>query len=245
MNLKRFPIACLSACLLLSTTALADPDSSIFTTYSDDAERQVDFRIGATRQPGQPTQSASTMGFGYGITDDWFSELYVGWTRSGSDNTDFDSAALQNTFRLTSGQYPIDIGLYTEIEYEADRTQGYQVTFGPLFQGDIGLTRWNFNLLFSRDYLADFSNPMQLGYQWQVRRHWNLPVDFGLQGFGDVGQWNHWAPHDQQSHRLGPAIFGKIHLGEERELKYNVGLLFDVFDGQTATTLRAQAIYAF
>jgi hypothetical protein len=235
----------LSALMALSMSALADPDDTVFTTYSDDGERQIDFHIGAMRQSGQPTQSASTIGFGYGLTDYWFSELYVGWARSGSDNTEFDSAALQNTFRLTSGQYPVDIGLYTEVEYEADRTQGYQVIFGPLFQGDIGLTRWNFNLLFQRDYLADFSNTMQLGYQWQVKHHWNLPVDFGLQGFGEVGTWNHWAPRDQQSHRFGPAVFGSINLGQERILKYNAGLLFDVFDGQTATTLRAQIIYAY
>jgi len=243
MKLLSFAIA--SVCLFLSTAAVADPDDIVFSTYSDDGERQIDFHIGAIRQSGQATQSASTIGFGYGLTDYWFSEFYVGWARSGSDNTEFDSAALQNTFRLTNGQYPIDVGLYTEIEYEADRTQGYQVTVGPLFQGDIGLTRWNFNLLFQRNYLADFSNTMQLGYQWQVKHHWNFPVDFGLQGFGDVGTWNHWAPHDQQSHRLGPALFGSIHLGEERELKYNAGLLFDVSDGQSATTFRAQAIYVF
>lgn len=243
--MKRFPLIVFLAYLLLCSPAFADPDDIVFTTYSDDGERQIDFHIGTIKQSGQPTQSASTIGFGYGITDNWFSEFYVGWTRSGSDNTDFDSAALQNTFRLTSGEFPIDIGLYTEIEYEADRTQGYQVTFGPLFQGDIGLTRWNVNLLFQRNYLADFSNTMQLGYQWQVKHHWNFPVDFGLQGFGEVGTWNHWAPRDEQSHRIGPALFGSIHLGEERELKYNAGLLFDVFDGQSATTLRAQVIYAF
>lgn len=243
--MKILPYVSLLSLLIVTQAVFADPDDSIFTTYSDDGEHQIDFRIGSTRQSGQPTQSASTIGFGYGINDDWFSELYVGWTRSGSDNTDFDSAALQNTFRLTNGQYPVDIGLYTEVEYEADRTAGYQLTFGPLLQSDIGLTRVNFNLLFSRDYLADFPNPMQLAYQWQIQHHWNFPVDFGLQGFGEVGPWNHWAPRDQQSHRIGPAIYGHIRMGENQMLKYNVGLLFDVFDGQTATTLRAQAIYAF
>jgi hypothetical protein len=243
--MKGFKAASVLAMLMLSSCALADPDDSILTTYSENGERQVDFRIGATRQSGQATQSASTIGYGYGLTDYWFSELYLGYTRSGSDSTDFDSAALQNTFRLTNGQFPVEIGLFTEVEYEADRATGYQLTFGPLLQGEIGLTKWNFNLLFQRNYMADFPNPMQLGYQWQVKYHWNFPLDFGLQGFGEVGQWNHWAPGNEQSHRLGPAIFGKTTLGQHQVINYNAALLFDAFDQQHATTFRTQVIYGF
>jgi hypothetical protein len=233
------------AMLMLSLYARADSDDSILTTYSENGERQIDFRIGAIRQDGQAMQDASTLGYGYGLADYWFSELYISYVRSGGANTDFDGAAWQNTFRLTNGQYPVEVGLYTEVEYQADRSAGYQIAFGPLFQADIGLTKINFNLLFQRNYLADFANPMQLGYQWQVAHHWNLPVDFGLQGFGEVGQWNHWAPSNEQSHRLGPAIFGKVALGEHRQIKYNAALLFDAFDQQHATTFRTQVIYGF
>ncbi|HSY26131.1 MAG TPA: hypothetical protein VK832_01390 [Burkholderiaceae bacterium] len=243
--MKIFRSASMLLLLMVTNHASADPDDSIFTTYSENGERQIDFRMGAINQSGQATQSASTVGYGYGVTDYWFSELYIGYVRSGSGGTDFDSAALQNTFRLTDEQSPVEIGLYTEIEYEADRTAGYQLTFGPLLQGDIGLTRLNFNLLFQRNYLADFPNPLQLGYQWQIKHHWNFPVDFGLQGFGEFGQWNHWAPRDEQSHRLGPGIFGKVSLGEHRVINYNAAILFDAFDQQHATTFRTQVVYGF
>jgi hypothetical protein len=237
--------AAVLAMLVLFPCARADPDDSILTTYAENGERQIDFRIGAIGQSGQATQSASTLGYGYGLTDYWFSDFYVSYVRNGDSNTDFDGAALENTFRLTNGQYPLDVGLYTEVEYQADRAAGYQIAFGPLLQADIGLTKINFNLLFRRNYLADFPNPMQLGYQWQIAHHWNFPLDFGLQGFGEVGQWNHWAPSNEQSHRLGPAIFGKLALGQHRLIKYNAALLFDAFDQQHATTFRTQVIYGF
>jgi hypothetical protein len=243
--MNRFTSAAAVLLLAMSNYVLADPDSSLLTTYSENGERQIDYRLGAIRQSDQATQSASTLGYGYGITDYWFSELYIGFVRSGSDNTDFDSAAWQNTFRLTNGQYPIEVGLYTEVEYEADRSTGYKFGFGPLLQADIGLTKLNFNLLFQRNYLADSSNPMQLGYQWQVKHHWNFPIDFGVQGFGEFGQWNHWAPSNEQSHRLGPAIFGKVKLGNHQVINYNAAVLFDAFDQQHATTFRTQIIYGF
>lgn len=243
--MKIFTSASLLLISVFANCALADPDDTVLTTYSENGLHQIDFRLGAIRQPGQATQSASTFGYGYGITDYWFSELYLGYARSGSDGTAFDSAALQNTFRLTDGQYPVDIGLYTEVEYEADRSAGYKIMFAPLLQSDIGLTRLNLNLLFQRNYLADFPNPMQIGYQWQIKHHWNFPVDFGLQGFGEFGQWDHWAPRNEQSHRLGPAIFGKINMGAHRVINYNAAVLFDAFDQQHATTFRTQVVYGF
>jgi hypothetical protein len=243
--MKRLSRAGMLLMLIISNCVLADPDESILTTYSENGERQIELRFGAINQSEQATQGAATLGFGYGITDHWFSELYVGYVRSGSNNTDFDGAAWQNTFRLTNGQYPVEVGLYTEVEYQADRAAGYQIAFGPLLQAEIGLTRLNFNLLFQRNYLTDFANPMQLGYQWQIKHHWNFPLDFGVQGFGEFGQWNHWAPSNEQSHRLGPAIFGKFSLGERQNINFNAALLFDAFDQQHATTFRTQIIYGF
>jgi hypothetical protein len=231
--------------LLLSQSTFADPDDSVFTTYSENGSRQLDFKLGSTSQANQPHQSAAIIGLGYALTDRWFSELYLGYVRAGSDPIAFDSAALQNTFVLTDGTTPLDIGLFTEVEYEQDRSAGYQLMFGPLLQTEFGLTKVNFNFLFKRDYLADFSNPLQLGYQWQIKHRWNLPLEFGMQGFGELGQWDHWAPQSGQSHRLGPAIFGKLALGDQQMIHYNAAILFDVFDGQRATTFRAQIIYGF
>ena len=243
--MKTFFVFYASVALLLSAPAWADPDDSILTTYSENGLRQLDFKIGSIAQKGQPGQDASTLGLGYGLTDYWFSEIYVSYTKSGSESIDFDSAALQNTFLLTGQESPIDIGLYTEIEYEHDRTAGEQLSFGPLLQTEFGLTKINVNLLFQRNYYADFSNPMQLGYQWQIRQRIQAPVDIGLQGFGEFGQWNHFSPEDLQSHRIGPAIFGRIDLGNDKLISYNAAILFDVFDDTHATTFRFQAVLGF
>jgi hypothetical protein len=231
--------------LTFANPALADPDDFVLTTYSENGLRQLNFAAGTIGQSGQARDNHATIGFGYGVTEDWFSELYLGYDHTAGESTTFDSAALQNIFRLSDGQGPVDIGLYTEIEYENDRSAGYQLTVGPLLQSEFGLSTINFNLLFQRNYRADFSNPVQLGYQWQFKHRWTPGFEFGLQGFGNVGQWDQWAPRDQQSHRFGPAIFGKFALGRQQIINYNAAILFDEFDGTRATTLRTQIVYGF
>jgi hypothetical protein len=243
--MRVFAAFSLLCALAPANPAWADPDDFVLTTYADDGLRQLNLATGTINQSGHARDSHATIGLGYGVTDHWFSELYLGYDHTAGDSTVFDSFALQNIFRLTDGQWPVDIGLYTEIEYESDRSAGYQLTVGPLLQSEIGLTTLNLNLLFHRNYDADFSNPLQLGYQWQVKRRWTPTFEFGLQGFGNVGQWDRWAPRDQQSHRLGPAIFGKIALSGKQAVSYNAAVLFDEFDDAHATTLRAQLIYGF
>ncbi len=225
--------------------AYADPDDSLLTTYSQYGSRLIDIGYGTQKVPGQFPASAATFGVGDGIEEYWYSEFYLSYTHDSGGATTFDSAALQNIFDLTRGALPVDIGLYTEIEYERDRTQGYQASFGPLFQTEFGLTTANLNFLLQRNYRADAYNAMQLGYQWQIKERISASYEFGVQGFGELGQWNHWAPRDQQEHRLGPVILGKLALDDGRVIHYNVALLFDAFDRQNALTLRAQAVIGF
>jgi len=60
---------------------------------------------------------------------------------------------------------------------------------------------------------AQATAPTQLKYQWQVRHRWKPWLHFGAQGFGELGPWDRWSPHDAQSHRAGPALFGSIDAG--------------------------------
>jgi len=239
----------LLACALLLTlgtqSAMGDPYDSLLTTYTQNGAHQIEFDIGTQKPAGQGSSSAAALGIGTLATERWFTEVYGSYARDSGEATQFNSAAWVNTLVLTDGQSALDVGLYSEIEYEQDRAAGYQVKIGPLFQTEFGLTTANLNFLLHRNYLADFSNTMQLDYQWQLKRRLNASLEYGVQGFGELGTWDHWAPHDQQAHRIGPVILGKLNLDGDNVIHCNAGILFDVFDGQRATTLRFQATYGF
>lgn len=225
--------------------ASAGPADYVYTPNVSYGEKEIDFKFGTIKPQHAGRSSAASVGFGYGATENWFTELYVKYKHE-NGGTAFDAFEWENKFQITEpGQYPIDVGFITEIERPQDRSEGYEVKFGPLFQTEIGKTQVNANVLFQRNYRAAESNIMKLGYQWQAKYRWMPEFEFGLQGFGELGHWNRIAPRSEQSHLLGPAVFGKIALGGRQAIKYNAALLKDVSDATHSTTFRSQVEYEF
>ena len=234
------------AAALSAGSAVAGPADYVYVPAVTYGEREIDFKAGSTKRDGEDRGSAASLGLGYGVTDYWFAEVYGKYRRENGNGTEFDAFEWENKFQLTQpGQYPIDVGFITEIERPRDRSEGYEVKFGPLFQTEFGKTQLNLNILFQRNYRAAESNPLKLGYQWQVKYRWMPTFELGAQGFGDVGQWNRLAPRNEQSHLVGPAVFGKFALGGRHAIRYNAAYLFDVSDTKRGNTLRAQVEYEF
>lgn len=233
------------AAVLSTQNAVAGPADYVYTPAVTYGEREIDFKSGTVKRSGDDRESAASLGFGYGVTDYWFTEIYGKYKREGG-NGGFDAFEWENKFQLTQpGQYPIDVGFITEIERPQDRSEGYEVKFGPLFQTEFGKTQLNLNILFERNYRAVEANPLRLGYQYQAKYRWKPELEFGVQGFGDVGQWNRFAPRSEQSHLVGPAIFGKFALGGRHAIRYNAAYLVDISDTKHSNTLRAQVEYEF
>jgi hypothetical protein len=237
--------AVLSAALTMQT-AVAGPADYVYTPSVTAGEREIDFKLGSIDKSGEGRETASSLGFGYGATDHWFTEIYGKYKHESGKNTAFDAIEWENKFQLTeTGQYPVDFGFITEIERPQDRSEGYEVRFGPLMQTEFGKTQLNLNVLFERNYRAAEANAMRLGYQWQVKYRLMPAFEFGAQGFGEVGKWDHFAPRKEQSHRFGPAVFGKIDLGNRHAIVYNAAYLIDASDEKHSNTFRTQIEYEF
>jgi hypothetical protein len=231
---------------LFTTYANAGSADYIYVPSVTKGEHEIDFKAGTIKRRDEGRESAASLGYGYGVTDYWFSELYVKYKHAQDHATGFDAFEWENKFQLTQpGQYPIDIGFITEIERPQDRSEGYEVRFGPLFQTEFDKIQLNLNILFQRNYRAAESNAMRLGYQWQAKYRWLPELDFGVQSFGDVGELRHFAPRRKQSHLIGPAIFGKFSFGNRRAIRYNAAYLVDLGDKPHSNTLRTQIEYEF
>ena len=236
--------AAVTAALTINN-AVASPSDYVFVPTVEYGEREVDFKAGTTKFDGLGRESVATVGFGYGVTQTWFTEAYLEIERDNGKN-EIEAVEWENKFQLTEpGEYAVDVGFITEIEIPEHRENGYEFKFGPLFQKDFGKTQLNFNLLFERAYRAVEANPMVMGYQLQAKYRWTEQVEFGMQGFGEMGKWNDFSPRSEQSHRFGPAIFGKIDLGNRQAIKYNAAFLFDAGDAVDNRTFRMQAEYEF
>ena len=236
----------------LPAVTLAAPSDYVRVPSVEYGEREIDFKYGTGKMKdseGGERESAGSLGVGYGATPWWFTEAYVKYEKEGSSKTKYDAFEWENKFQLTeTNKYFADVGFFVELEIPRERhEEGYEIAFGPLFQFDTGPLRWNLNPVFEKVVHSHDgeSHSTELLYQAQVA--YRLPsVDVGIQAFGELGKWNEWAPHDEQEHRIGPAVFGKVKLGEGRQaIKWNAAVLFGATRATPQTTLRVQAEYEF
>lgn len=233
--------------LCVSSAAVAGPSDYVASPIVEEGEREIDFKSGTAKSRDGSRESASSLGFGWGATSWWFTELYAKWHKEPGAASTFDAWEWENKFQLTeTGKYPVDIGLLVEIERPKDRSEGYEYRWGPLLQADITPgVQANLNLLFTKHIRASAPSQAAFGYQWQLKYRWRPEFEYGLQGFGDAGPWNEWAPRSEQSHIAGPAVFGRLRVGDHQAVRYNAGVLFGLGDGAPRHTLRIQAEYEF
>jgi hypothetical protein len=211
--------------LLACAGALADPGYYVVTAYDNEGVRTVDFRYWTVKRPGAPEVVWPEVGLAYGVTSRWTTEILASWVGSSQFATRLSTVNWLNDVLLTQGELPFDLALHTHlIRYQSDEPGG-SFEFGPVLQTDIGRTQLNANLFFEREFGTSAVEPTQLKYQWQARYRWKPALHVGLQGFGELGEWNHWAPRDQQSHRAGPVVFGTLPLGDRQALKAQAAYL--------------------
>jgi hypothetical protein len=235
-------IFCLGA--LNTDIVFAGPADYVYTPMVEYGEREIDFKFGSARNPDGTSKQVSSLGFGYGATEYWFTELYVKRERAGGGKLTL--AEWENKFQLTeTGKYPVDVGLIVEIEAPVnDVNEPYEFKLGPLFQTDFGKLQLNGNMLFERKFSGSGgSYTTDFGYQWQAKYRWQPVLEFGVQGFGDMGKWNGW--NTPAIHRIGPAIFGRFALGNRQAIKYNAAWLLKASNAAPSRTFRAQVEYEF
>lgn len=248
----RFSTLALYSTLLASLTgthAFAGPADYVATPAVEYGEKEIDFKYGiATQKDGQKNRAAS-MGLGYGATEHWFTEVYLHYTRDSGMETRLETVEWENKFQLTeAGEYPVDAGLLVEFEYPNSPSAPRELRISALLQKDIDRIQLNANLYLERNIGGtqepDDPHTTGFGYQWQAKYRWLPQFEYGLQGFGETGEWNTWEPANQQIHTLGPALFGKFAIGSHH-LKYNAAWLTGRTHASATHTLRTQVEYEF
>ncbi|KAF1048467.1 MAG: hypothetical protein GAK35_00270 [Herbaspirillum frisingense] len=212
----------------------------LVNVYSDPGQWTLDYKYWNAKRPGSPPVGSPELGIGYGVNARWYTEIYGVTAQTAAQGTRFVSWNWQNDVLLTQGEYPFDLALHTDIEQYRAR-DGYGLEWGPALQTEWWRTQFNLNLFFQRDYRVSGGDPTELVYQWQVRQHWRPLFNFGLQGFGELGRWDRWDRREDQSHRLGPAIFGTAYFGKQF-LKYEAAYLIGTNNARSArsVTMRLQ-----
>lgn len=226
-------LAALALALTCGSARGADPGYYVVTVYDNPGQKTLDLRYWTVKLPGSPTITWPEAGFGWNVNGRWYTELYASWVGSSDFATRLSTLNWQNDVLLTQGQYPFDLAVHTQLVRPENPASGYTIELGPALQTDIGRTQLNFNVFFERDFAMQSATVTQMKYQWQVRHRWKAWLHVGAQGFGELGPWDHWAPHEAQSNRAGPALFGSIDAGSGT-IGWQAAYLFGKTFGQRA-----------
>jgi len=230
---------------MLPQIACAETGYYLVSTYDVAGQASIDYKYWNAHYKGR-TVASPEIGFGYGVSSRWYTELTAAWIQFSGERTRHTGFEWQNDFMLTQGQYDVDVALHTLVERARRRPNGYSIEFGPVLQTEVWRTQLNFNLFFQREMDNGQHNDTQLAYQWQVRQRWKPWLSPGVQGFGEVGKWNDWLPSKEQSHRAGPALFGYVDLGTGgQQLKYEAAYLFGKNSGRAANSFTMRVQYLF
>jgi hypothetical protein len=212
----------LTAC----TVAQADPGYYLVSVYENEGQTNLDYRYWTFRAPGEGETIWPEIGVGYGVTKRWYTELLASYIGDDASNLKLSNLTWQNDYLLTQGQYDFDLALHTLLVRTYGPDGSYALEFGPALQTDFGRVQVNTNLVFEKVFDDTLAQPVQLKYQWQAKYRWKPGFQFGLQGFGELGDWNNWAPREHQSHRAGPMVSGTIKTSGTQAFKYEASYLF-------------------
>lgn len=240
---------------LLIGHAAASPADSVITPDIEEGEREIELAFGADRSDAGERSRGLLLSFGTGVTDRWATEFGLEFEKEGDEDFEFGGVEWENRLGLiVDDEAPMAVSVFLGLEKPRERAEGWSGTVGLLTESTPGRFLVNANLLVSRIWgespepgaaAGEDADGATLGYQWQALYRHSHRVYYGLQGMGEVGEWNDWAARDAQNHRLGPAVFGRVKLDEGERLNYDLALLFGLADGSPDQTLRFKLEYEF
>jgi hypothetical protein len=231
---------------LAARAACAGPAAYVHTPIVEYGEREIELKWGRAKLGDGTSERQAVLGLGMGVRPWWFTEVNVGFEGASGRSTRYEAIEWENVFQLTeTGRYPLDLGLLLEVERPRDHAEGWELKYGPLLQAELGRVQLNGNAIFERHLDAAQPGETELLYEWQVKYRWRPALEFGAQGFGELGRWDHWAAKDAQSHLLGPAVFGRLGLGGHDALRYDAAYLVAASPAAPDHTLRFRVEYEF
>jgi hypothetical protein len=203
----RIALLALAVAACAAPPAQADVADYVFVPYGSERPFVASIAAGQAQARDGSLSRGEVLAAGWQVTPRWFTQAYAAFAQEPDSPSRLDAWSWLNHWALSANDGPFAAGLLAELEHPQDRSEGDALTLGTTLQWDLQHAQLNLNLLLSRAFGAQVSEPASLGYQWQARWLQRPGWELGLQGFGELGPWNHWPGWSAQSHTLGPALF--------------------------------------
>ena len=96
--MKSYAPLLIAGALLSPLLTHAGPADYVYTPAVTYGEKEIDFKAGTATKSGTPRESAASIGFGYGATQWWFTEVYLKYKQELNESARFDAIEWENKF---------------------------------------------------------------------------------------------------------------------------------------------------
>lgn len=251
-NDNRQKVGALSSALVLvcalglgwGNDAHAGPASYIYTPTVEKGEIEFEFN-GGYENDGGDGEREDKFGIGYGVTNNWFTEVKAEWEKEHGEGTTYTGFEWVNIFKLNeTGEHFVDLGVFTELKFPDEHDEADEVEFGPMFQKQIGPAVYNLNLIWVRDYGSQADHDTEFEYNFQARVIGEPMLEYGFQAYGETGDWDDMNDVNDQELKLGPALFGEVKAGHGHDkIAYDAAFLVGATDDTADYNLRFSIEY--
>ncbi len=224
--------------VLIFTAVPAHATKKVSSPYVEKGELELEWKGGLTHDDDDESKDGAWVqkaAIYYGATERVQLEIEGEFEQEGDSNeVDFSALALEGKVMLTErGQYWIDVGF--KGAYEINMLGGPDVIEGKLLLAkDAGKFTHRANLILEREVGEDSSDETEGGLAWSSRYNYSEKFEPGFELHSGFGELARTGGFDEQDHRLGPAIYGKL-----GPVKYDAGYLFGISDDAPDGTFKA------
>ena len=233
--------ACIALALVGVTTARAEPGLSeqVYGAVVDEGRKELELRYGRLNGNVGDGESGLVAEASYGINDWWYSALLGQFESAPGDDLKLHDIGWENLIELTGTKDDaLRTAAYAEVLFSTLDNQPGELEFKAIAEYRAAPYNFRFNLIFERQFGDNASDETEFGYALRAVRRVDDHVSLGVEGFGDLGTFDHVG--GSLPHYWGPIIAGEIPL-ERGELELQAGYLFgfgaNEGDGQLRLTL--------
>lgn len=217
-----------TAAIVIAVCAIAAPAHAldVDSPYVEKGIMEVEMknRVDFDSRSSEDRFRQHEVGVGYGVTNWWGIEIGGEWERNPGSGYQFTATEIENVFQLTDpGEYWLDAGLEAKYEISHESGGADKVELFALLAKQTNQFTHVANIGIEQE-VAESSrnrNP-ELAAKWMTRYNWKPMINPGIEYYGEYGEMSDPSDYDDQKHRLGPVLYGKLGHG----FKYELGWLF-------------------
>lgn len=223
----------------LLTTAVASPlVAQTFDVKAPDVEKgSVELGFDNTFHAGVPRQLGSDVNrrvheqsIDWGILSWWKLSGVLKLEKPEEDQFRANAVAIENLLVLKAfdEKRPFDLALgwFTGVDISINNETTNAVLFGPILGLKADKLTLMANPFFERTFGRNSDDGIAFNYAWHAKYELREGFAVGIEGFGVIDDIGNAPAFEDQEHRIGPAIFTELNLGNGVTIAPDVGLLF-------------------